>query len=1269
MRIVILIMLLIYAISANAKHIPHEEAYSVALEFFGQASSSKKAPGINQKLERVDLTDSPSDWQPYYVFNKGTDNGFVIISGEDRSTKILGYSDKGCFDLTKLPPQLKVLLNNFSKELDSIPDSTSPDASWTVKSTRSDENGVLLETANWGQGYPYNNQCPVIDGVQAPTGCVATAMAIVMKYHSWPNRGRSQHSYDWDDKHYFFDFNNETFDWAQMPLEYVENEFAIDQVKEVSKLMLAIGNSVDMMYSSDESGASADNIPYHLYRFFRYNIPAYMYKSGGCPDNKSYTDEEWLSIIKDQINAGNPLLYSYIDHMYVIDGYDNYGLLHVNWGWDGNANGYYAINQMGFNEAMISYIIPDYSEDDSFETVVLSDGSLSGGAQYYGCALNINTTDIIPNEEYEVAYTCLTQTRKNFGSFHVTLALTDIHGKIKEILAAPMVFDGFPSDIDGIVSGVNGSWGIKIEHEIDPSDLIMCVIKKEDEPEDNYRPIKTPYHIKPYLKVRDNSPIYNNITLDVGDGISVTKYYPQIGWANIGDEKAIEDSHTEICYLANSRLNLSAVANHGIPHIMIGDIGIGKFENYKYNRSVYSSILSYNPVDVSISIIPFEDMLDINVSLDTEGVLDKYINSTDYKNIKSLKITGRINIEDFKFINRCLENIQTLDLSDATIVPNIIDFKSIPDLNFLKSLVLPSNLEKIGDLAFFFPSYGCLEIMDIPSSVTSISGYAFAMPSLDTYIVHSAEPIKLVTPEKTFSNIHNGHVLYVPRGSKDKYSTTNGWKNFQTIIEYDNDWRDERKEQNISLSVDFQDNLIIANCHSNSDEYGMRGAADIFLVEGAEYVDVSSIKYGPSRDCTLTLKPKPNVYGEILLEARKEGDGHFVAAIPVQSRVKVNTLKEATQIFINSESGEQIINNLEVNIGDIVKLNVKVLPEDALFKTVNWSSSDNSVATVDNDGNITIINVGKATITASCGDVSADCQLKCYPLVGDANWNGDITITDAVDISNYVLEKKEIPSDWDKEEWTEFYVKGANANGSEDGSITFADASAAVKLALSQPVETSTPSRIHMSPDHPDNTGDELVVGDCMIGMTGVLAVPVTLSNSREYVALQADIIVPEGTVIESVNTGKRIIGEDMLFTRRISDNHIRIAIFNSGNIMLADNNEPIIEVAVNSLIPSDGDLRVSNILASDEYANEYVLSSRLKGTSDVDNLLSEDIRIVKDDYGVSIFNAMGRRIVVNTLDGHVVKNYEAASNQEIINLSQGIYVVKVGDKTRKIAL
>lgn len=886
MQKILCLIFLVTAIAAGARQISPDEAAAIASDFLNSPSILRSSERV--AVQRVQSPNHQAD-APFYVFNADDSHGFVIISGDDRTSKIIGYSRSRAFDFDNLPPQLAAILDKYAERIKTLPASASVDSSWSATSDApASTDGILLKTADWGQGYPYNLLCPTYNGVNAPTGCVATAMAIIMRYHNWPNRGRSQHSYAWENQPYYFDYNSTTFDWSQMPLEYVENEFSSIQGNEVAKLMFAAGNSVNMMYGETESGALAIEIPYNMYRFFRYNIPSFIYKDGGCPDNKAYTDEEWLELIKEQINANNPLIYSYTGHMYVVDGYDAEGLVHVNWGWDGVANGYFAINQMGIAEAMICSITPDFNEDDTFESVILSDGSLSNGAQIYGCALNMNTTDIIPNEEYEVAYTCITQTRKEFGIYHVALALTDEDGNIKEILTDPMLYDGYSAEDNGTVSGLNGGWGIKIEHEVESTDLIMCVIKKADEPDNCYHPIKTPSHIKPYLKAHGNTPLYCTVPLKVDDSIFVTRVTPVSGYANIGNNKIIDQNVTELSYLANSALILYATANTGIPVIKLGDLNISKVENYKYNRSVYASIRTYNPSEVSISTLPFDEMVDLSITVDREGNLHSYINSMDYEKIKSLKISGLLNIDDFEFINVNLPHLQSLDLSAATIIPNIIDFRCVVYLNWLKELILPSNLHAIGDEAFYFPSYGCLEVMDIPASVESISGYAFAMSSIDTFVVHTMDPIDLDTPEETFKYIHDGIVLYVPRGSKSKYSTADGWKNFQHIIEYDDDWRDERKEQYLSFTIEDKGDKVIANCRAESDDYGMRNAIDVFVVKGSELVDVCSYYYGGSRDCNIELKIKSDSNGIVVLEGRKEGDGHYAAAKPVQCIIRIH---------------------------------------------------------------------------------------------------------------------------------------------------------------------------------------------------------------------------------------------------------------------------------------------------------------------------------------------------------------------------------------------
>ncbi|MDE5871120.1 MAG: Ig-like domain-containing protein, partial [Muribaculaceae bacterium] len=357
----------------------------------------------------------------------------------------------------------------------------------------------------------------------------------------------------------------------------------------------------------------------------------------------------------------------------------------------------------------------------------------------------------------------------------------------------------------------------------------------------------------------------------------------------------------------------------------------------------------------------------------------------------------------------------------------------------------------------------------------------------------------------------------------------------------------------------------------------------------------------------------------------------------------------------------------ELSIGDKMVINATVLPEDAEDKTITWSSSDETIASVDEDGNVTVSGVGNVTITASCGDITSECALKCYPQLGDANWNGEITITDAVDITNYVVKKKGVPEGWDEEEWLEFYTKGANANESADGKITFADASATISLALDQPSSTSQQTRI-LGTNETEEAMDALVIGRLSETADGKTSIALTLDNTIDYVALQADIALPEGMNID-VKAGSRAAGTHSLQTRKFDDNHIRVALFNLGNKAFADNDSPILEIIADSFLSDAGDITISRILASDADANEYVLTSRTKDQTGVGSIADDNIQIVKTVDCIQITNAIGRNVEICTLEGQIVKSFVAKDAVETINLSSGIYVVKAGDKTIKIVL
>lgn len=336
-----------FAIFANARQITSHEAAAIASEFLQTSSMGLKAgkPVTPRQVKAQYSSRTLEDDQPYYVFSTADNRGFVIVSGDDRGKKILGYSDTANFDIENMPPQLKVMLNQYTEQISNL-SGDAPDSSWLAPShLSSDEKGILLETANWGQGYPYNTQCPIIDGVQAPTGCVATAMAIVMKYHNWP----------------------EGYDWDSMPMQSLE-----EVSTPLAKLMHDTGEAVFMNYGINESGAHMNWVGHKLQQMFKYS-PECQFIT-----RQNIDDEEWISILKGTIASGNPVIYNgtgnFENHAFVIDGFNEDDFYHVNWGWNGNFNGYFALNNLNpsdisnFSETqgMVINIIPDHSEKKIF---------------------------------------------------------------------------------------------------------------------------------------------------------------------------------------------------------------------------------------------------------------------------------------------------------------------------------------------------------------------------------------------------------------------------------------------------------------------------------------------------------------------------------------------------------------------------------------------------------------------------------------------------------------------------------------------------------------------------------------------------------------------------------------------------------------------------------------------------------------------------------------------------------------------------------------
>lgn len=307
--------------------------------------------------------------QNFYIFNNQNGTGFVIISGDDCAIPVLGYSDESNFVTDNMPANLRSWLGHYDRTIgNAVADNAvaTPEIAqqWTnlfagqlpVAGTR--EAVSPLTSTKWDQDAPFNNQCPG----GSYTGCAATAMAQVMKYHSWPTTGTGSHSYSsyFEGESYpnlSANFGNTTYAWSSMLNSYpYSTSGTTAQRNAVATLMYHCGVAIEMGYSTSGSGAYIADLYYYggSHASVEYALKTYFsYKSSIHAEwAEDYTTAQWKNTLKADLRNSLPVVYSGYDennsngHAFVCDGFDNSDNFHFNWGWRGYADGYFAINDL-----------------------------------------------------------------------------------------------------------------------------------------------------------------------------------------------------------------------------------------------------------------------------------------------------------------------------------------------------------------------------------------------------------------------------------------------------------------------------------------------------------------------------------------------------------------------------------------------------------------------------------------------------------------------------------------------------------------------------------------------------------------------------------------------------------------------------------------------------------------------------------------------------------------------------------------------------------
>ena len=469
----LLLMLYVLAVSsvqtAFSKPVDVQTAQKTALTYYTFNSQNSNPSVLRLAYTRMEA-DKTVDFYIFDILPKG----FVIVSGDDNADPVIAFSDETFFEANVPNSGIKDWLDDVANNMSYlITNHVQADAEITSKWTAysSGQNVISSRTLSktvspllttiWNQNPLYNEYCPG----GSVTGCVATAMAQIMKFWNWPTTGTGSYSYS--DAPYgtlSANFGSTTYSWSSMPNSVTSNS-TTTQENAVATLMYQVGVSVAMEYSPSGSGAyviQSENpggpcAQYSYVNYFGYSGSAIL-----GVKKSSYTTAQWNSMMEKNLLEGYPIEYEGFGtdggHTWVADGFNANGLVHMNWGWGGIDNGYFTLTNLNPSN------IPLGSNDGAlFNIVPLKKSTVNNGSQLNNNNLNsqqsVDLTAPDLNTESFNVYPIPTSTSLNIkysGSIYSTSSISIVNTLGQVIAQYPSVNlnSNYELNISNYIAGV-----------------------------------------------------------------------------------------------------------------------------------------------------------------------------------------------------------------------------------------------------------------------------------------------------------------------------------------------------------------------------------------------------------------------------------------------------------------------------------------------------------------------------------------------------------------------------------------------------------------------------------------------------------------------------------------------------------------------------------------------------------------------------------------------------------------------------------------------
>ena len=343
-----MLALVAFNVQLMAEPVTLEKAQDQAREFL---------ESIGAQVDALYLVEAPSKITPsrdeavyYYLFNIGADNGFIIISGDDRTQPVLAYSEEGNVSPEDISKTMQPFLNSYKDEMDKmemLPEDAFAGPSPKHVQSPSFSPVTPMVTSHWAQASPYYNSTPEIGGVHCQAGCLAVAAAqIVYSFRSrMPSKlavtipayttAKKKLSMSAVDK-------GTSFHWDRMVDDL--KTASSTQIDAVADFLLYVGKAMTSDYNTDATSAKLSSFPTALTTYFGFSSEIRQVKRA------SYTLSRWKEILVNELCANRPVLIyaenpSQSGHAFVCDGFDGGEMFHINWG-HGRGDGYFLLSTL-----------------------------------------------------------------------------------------------------------------------------------------------------------------------------------------------------------------------------------------------------------------------------------------------------------------------------------------------------------------------------------------------------------------------------------------------------------------------------------------------------------------------------------------------------------------------------------------------------------------------------------------------------------------------------------------------------------------------------------------------------------------------------------------------------------------------------------------------------------------------------------------------------------------------------------------------------------